>query len=71
MDIPDLSSYLDKQCSEKKLKEKIYALEIQLRHERCVRYYLEGYRGKDLSKISGYSLVHCKTIIEQYKKALN
>jgi len=66
----DLTEYLERQFQVKRLQEQVHALTIQLTHERCIRYYLEGYRGKDLARLSGYSIVHCKHIVREYKEAL-
>lgn len=66
----DLTEYLERQFQVKRLQEQVHALTIQLAHERCIRYYLEGYRNKQLSRLSGYSIGHCDQIIREYKKAL-
>jgi len=65
----DLTEYLERQSQVKRLQEQVYALTIQLNHERCIRYYLEGYRNKQLAKLTGYSVPHCDSIIREYKKA--
>lgn len=66
-----LNKYLERQSEVKILKEQVYALTIQLKHERCIRYYLEGYRNKHLAKVTGYSTTLCNHIVAEYKKALS